>query len=207
MNTLIEFEIGFYNEKKAYISITPYPSTNTNKYQEALLFNAYVLRHLGNFNPNAKAFIQSLINLKPENADNELILNVGPANPPLFNTNDKYITISTISTKDIEIVDYQGLAKKRFSGCIKSRGEKSKCPINIYGFGFLYRGIYYYSLVSIAIFLKHLAYLHANDRNFVSSLYWSANLCGQLALERKIPSINEYSLAIGVTNLSQRNMS
>ncbi|MGH9850844.1 MAG: hypothetical protein ACREBD_13485 [Blastocatellia bacterium] len=171
--------IHFYEMEKASILLEIGATGAAANFCEVFLFTLFALRQLATVGePECNMLAEQFLNLTP-------LVMAHFANSP--------------ETNDVKIVPYPGYeaGKVLFANCTLTQ-ENHSFYFNTKGFGWLSRGIGYYSPIAVFVFLRHLAIKHAKDEWYLTKLMDAARLCGLFHLQGKLNLTNQSEIAFMV---------
>ena len=147
---------------------------------ELLLFAMFTLRQLHNLgkNPAAKSLA--------------MLLSTRISNLTSASEVDSYCKVVIASGRTDN-------GEKLFAGDLQSGDGRALFQMHTKGFGFLGRGVNYYAPQSVLVLLKFLSKRRANNDGYLRQLFFIASKCGELKLSKRISSLNQPQLALGLT--------
>lgn len=176
MDVEIDAEIHFYSENEAAVVLESRGNKNDDKFGEGLLFCRFAFQSMGN--------------LQGDDIEGSLA-------QVLLGVNAK----SLLKEEDLKLIEYNGDADKVFYIKLEYKGEEDSFFFNLKtsGFGFLGKGLGYYSPCSVMILLEYLLKKRSGDKKYISNLIHIANQSGYAYFKNLISMGNRFTLPLFIT--------
>lgn len=206
MRNRLDLQVEFYSKDEAAICIKSRTPPDELLFGEILLFCSFALRqmhNLGSKHPVTHSLATALAS--NQGARTPLTLFVGP---PDFSFRDISFSLKDevpdplknyVSLDDIKLVPFKEQpGEKRFLATLDFRSKRALLRLHPKGFGPLGRAVNYYAPVSVALLLRHLAFLQSRDPDYIRALSLAASLCGEAFLLGKATVVSQPVLAFEI---------
>lgn len=178
MKIVVNSEIHFYEDDKAFVQIENKSDVGDERFGEILMFCCFTARILGN--------------LKKDPAVTEMA-------EVLYGMNSQNIKEIYLEDSYKLVNQKPGVGEKRFINNLKYDKDFLKYNSNTRGFGFLGLTIYEYAPIAVYLLLIKLKQQRSTDQEFISWLARSASICGEMFLTQQFKMRNQNQLAFNAT--------